>query len=128
LSISIEEHLTPGRCQVTTMALVDTELYVGTTWGCLVVAEASTMRPITVFRPFEEEVKAILCLPPDGRRPPATQGGAESPVPSQRPSALVATVGKGYRNLLGRYLPTGGDCLHQNMHAILWRTDPWAEP
>uniref|UniRef100_A0A147BMZ4 non-specific serine/threonine protein kinase n=1 Tax=Ixodes ricinus TaxID=34613 RepID=A0A147BMZ4_IXORI len=128
LSISIEEHLTPGRCQVTTMALVDTELYVGTTWGCLVVAEASTMRPITVFRPFEEEVKAILCLPPDGRRPPAPQGVAESPVPGQRPSALLATVGKGYRNLLGRYLPTGGDCLHQNMHAILWRTDPWAEP
>ncbi|CAN7946295.1 unnamed protein product [Ixodes hexagonus] len=112
------------------MALVGGELYVGTTWGCLVVAEAGTMRPVTVFRPFEEEVKAILCLPRGTTPSSSSQGGAESPVPGQRPSssALLATVGKGYRTLLGRYLPTGVDCPQQNMHAILWRTGHWADP
>ena len=39
-------------------------MYVGTTWGCIVVAEAESMRPITVFRPYEDEVRAIVPLPP----------------------------------------------------------------
>lgn len=61
-SISIEEHLSPGRCQVTALAVQRAELYIGTTWGCVVVAERATLRPITVFRPFEEEVSAIVPL------------------------------------------------------------------
>lgn len=61
-SISIEEHLSPGRCQVTALAVQAGELYIGTTWGCVVIAERATLRPITVFRPFEEEVAAIVPL------------------------------------------------------------------
>lgn len=132
LSISIEEHLSPGRCQVTAMATIGNELYVGTTWGCVIVAECFTMRPITVFRPFEEEVKAILPLPTTkpSALAAATSSSSESPVPpAPRASATLATVGKGYRNLIGRYLPTGGsiDYTQQSMYVLLWRTDNWTD-
>lgn len=55
-SISIEEHLSPGKCQITALCKLDAHLYVGTSWGCIVVIETDSLRPITIFRPFEEEV------------------------------------------------------------------------
>jgi hypothetical protein len=57
-SIQIDEHLSPGKCQISSLAVLNNELYVGTTWGCLIIVEKSTLRPITVFRPFEEDVRA----------------------------------------------------------------------
>ncbi|XP_063218267.1 leucine-rich repeat serine/threonine-protein kinase 1 isoform X2 [Bacillus rossius redtenbacheri] len=119
-SISIEEHLSPGKCQVKSLAMLDNELYVGTTWGCVVVAERSSMRPITVFRPHEEEVQAIVPLPAlcqDGGR-------------------LLATVGRGYRSLVARYTdtvalpspPAAGPERDRSrgMYALLWHTGSWA--
>ncbi|KAF2362731.1 Ankyrin repeat [Trinorchestia longiramus] len=61
-SISIEERLSPANCKVSALGVCGRELYVGTSWGCIIVAEAVSMRPITVFRPFESEVRAILPL------------------------------------------------------------------
>lgn len=58
-SISIEEHLSPGKCQITALCQLDAHLYVGTSWGCIVVIETDSLRPITIFRPFEEEVNRI---------------------------------------------------------------------
>jgi len=46
------------------MTVCGKELYVGTTWGCIIVAEALSMRPITVFRPYQDEVRAILPIFP----------------------------------------------------------------
>ncbi|GFS86526.1 hypothetical protein NPIL_84741 [Nephila pilipes] len=123
MSISIEEHLSPGRCQVTAMASVGSDLYIGTTWGCIVVAEGTTMRPITVFRPFEEEVKAILPLiskkTSDSKDPSSSRNSECIP--------YIATVGKGYRNLIGRYASINAPALLQdNMFLLLWRADNWA--
>ena len=39
------------------MCLQGEKLYVGTGWGCLIVADAVTMRPISVFRPFSDEIQ-----------------------------------------------------------------------
>lgn len=55
-SIQIEEHLSPGKCQISSLAVLNNELYIGTSWGCLIIVENFTLRPITVFRPFEEDV------------------------------------------------------------------------
>ncbi len=33
------------------------KLYAGTSWGCLIVADALTMRPVSVFRPYSEEIQ-----------------------------------------------------------------------
>ena len=42
------------------MTLHIQKLYIGTSWGCLIITEADTLRPITVFRPFCDEVQAII--------------------------------------------------------------------
>jgi hypothetical protein len=58
-SIQIDEHLSPGKCQISSLAVLRNELYIGTTWGCLIIVEKASLRPITVFRPFEEDVRII---------------------------------------------------------------------
>ena len=59
-TIAIDEHFSTGRCQVISMAIHQEKLYVGTSWGCLIITEAETLRPITVFRPYSDEVQAII--------------------------------------------------------------------
>lgn len=55
-SIAIDERVSLIKCQISALAAHNTELYIGTTWGCLIVAELQTLRPISVFRPYENEV------------------------------------------------------------------------
>ncbi|XP_014247457.1 leucine-rich repeat serine/threonine-protein kinase 1 [Cimex lectularius] len=105
-SISIDEHLSPGRCQVTSLCVVNKELYIGTTWGCMVVAETWSLRPITVFRPYEGELNAIVALP--ASKPPT-----------------IATFGRGYRSLITRYKEVPGNIDIQHTYPILWSTDDW---
>lgn len=111
------------------MTVVNGELYIGTTWGCLIIVEAATMRPITVFRPYEEEVKAIL---PFQRHNRGTQSAPVSDCDSQSETTttkqFIVTVGKGYRNLLSRYLRFTKEktVVHQELNAILWTTQHWS--
>ena len=44
------------------MSVLGSLLYVGTTWGCVIVAEGVSLRPIVVFRPFHEEVRVIQAM------------------------------------------------------------------
>ncbi|XP_066246944.1 leucine-rich repeat serine/threonine-protein kinase 1 isoform X1 [Euwallacea similis] len=129
-SIAIEEHLSPTNCQVSTLVVLNDELYIGTTWGCVIIAEKSTLRPITIFRPYEQEVKLIVPL----SMPKNTNDSSEN-------TPLIATIGRGYRNLLSRYtdvpLPIGtpvaspmggsyGSFLNKpNMFILLWRAENW---
>lgn len=111
------------------MVVLNEELYIGTTWGCIVIAERRTLRPITVFRPYEEEVRAIV---------PLTAGKSSNA--SFETIPMIATIGKGYRNLLSRYtdvsLPTGTPlpspmagtmtlASKPNMFVLLWRAEHW---
>ncbi|CAG0890372.1 unnamed protein product [Darwinula stevensoni] len=109
-SIAIDEHLSPGRCQVTSLCIMERELYVGTTWGCVIVADAGSMTPLTVFRPYEEDVRVIVPL-----------GGSSS--------CLLATVGKGYRNLISRYAGASSldPSLNRDIYAIIWQTSHWLQ-
>lgn len=50
------------KCQVTTLSAFENCIYVGTAWGCIIVAEKLSLYPIMVFRPFEEEVRFIIPL------------------------------------------------------------------
>ncbi|CAH2012003.1 unnamed protein product [Acanthoscelides obtectus] len=129
-SIAIEEHLSPTNCQVTSLVALNNELYIGTTWGCIIIAERATLRPITIFRPYEEEVRAIV---------PLMMGKSTSDVHENAP--LIATIGRGYRNLLSRYtdvpmvvgtpLPSpvmGASSLatRSNMFVLLWKAEHWS--
>ena len=112
------------------LTILDKKLYVGTSWGCLIVADAHTMRPISVFRPFSEEIQAIIPIS----------------VPSDQASAsLIVTLGKGYRSLVKRFVShrlsktrtvsvadydgSGAgddeDGSVMAMSALLWRPDDW---
>lgn len=119
------------------MAVCGSEVYVGTTWGCVVVAEAESMRPITVFRPYEDEVRAIVPLPPssvvldqDGNpedRLDVIDVNSEGRI---NRTPLLATIGKGYRNLLGRYAPMPRSAqpepaAQRAMYCLLWRAHHW---
>ncbi|XP_065157528.1 leucine-rich repeat serine/threonine-protein kinase 1 isoform X3 [Atheta coriaria] len=132
-SIAIEEHLSPTNCQVTSLAVLKDELYIGTTWGCVIIAERATLRPITIFRPYEEEVRAIVPL---CKVKCANDGHDDTP--------LIATIGRGYRSLPSRYIdvPTAVGFSNalpspiaatspsvntkQNMFVLLWRAEHWS--
>lgn len=113
-SISIEENLTTERCQVTALETCLNQLYIGTTWGCIAVAECNSLRPITVFRPFEGKVCQIVALKS-----------------SDKKKLSLATVGQGYRSLISRYTDYPVDCLvaedlKHNMYTLLWRSEHWS--
>ena len=110
-TIAIDEHFSPGRCQIASMVVQDDKLYIGTSWGCLIVAEAIAMRPITVFRPFSEEIQAIVAikepLPVDLATTPKKKSAgnqSEEHLARSEGNPLIVTIGKGYRSLIGRYV------------------------
>ena len=149
MSISIEEHLTPGKCQVTSMAVNHDELFIGTTWGCLIVVEAATMRPVTVFRPHEEEIKAIIPfeLMPQvydnqlirndtsvREEPSETSSEASDCDQNEKcKSRHIVTIGKGLRSLVSRYMNLDHHQRHKRRHnhskeeyyPIVWKSKNW---
>ena len=114
VTINIDDQFSPGRCQVSTLSVVGNLLYIGTCWGCLVVAETGSLRPVTVFRPYSEDIQSLVSL-----------------TPSSSKQCLVS-IGRGYRNLIRRYCThssslQGDDEEEQagKIFALLWRTDSW---
>ncbi|CAG4936619.1 unnamed protein product [Parnassius apollo] len=111
-SIAIDERLAEDRCMITAMCTLREEVYVGTAWGCIIVADAASLRPLTVFRPYEEEVRAMIPLPalePNG-------------------NCMLATLGGGYRPLLQRYTPgqsNNNNATHTGVYCLLWRAENW---
>ncbi|XP_043282367.1 leucine-rich repeat serine/threonine-protein kinase 1 isoform X2 [Venturia canescens] len=113
-SISIEENLTTERCQVTALEACFNHIYIGTTWGCVAVAECNSLRPITVFRPFEGKVSQIIAFKSTDKK-----------------KLALATVGQGYRSLISRYTDYPVDSLlaedlRHNMYTLLWRSEHWS--
>ncbi|KZC04554.1 Leucine-rich repeat serine/threonine-protein kinase 1 [Dufourea novaeangliae] len=113
-SISIEENLSTEKCQVTAFETCRNQLYIGTTWGCIVVAECNSLRPITVFRPFEGKVCQIISFKSADEK-----------------KLVLATVGQGYRSLISRYtdFPIDGldaEDLKHSMYALLWKSEHWS--
>uniref|UniRef100_A0A182N1F9 non-specific serine/threonine protein kinase n=1 Tax=Anopheles dirus TaxID=7168 RepID=A0A182N1F9_9DIPT len=146
-SIAIDERLSPGKCQISALAVLGNELYVGTTWGCIIVVERGSLRPTTVFRPYEEDVRCIVPVVPVAPGDDAAPGGRST-------TPLIVTIGRGYRSLIERYTDvtvaasTGARHHHQlattpttqdkrlkeallrdrsnNMHALVWSAEHWA--
>lgn len=124
------------------MAIMDDELYIGTTIGSLIIVEASKMRPITVFRPFEEEIKIIIPVNPNRLVTFSNQTNEfeneqdsdhdcnDISLQTDKRSRYLITIGKGYRCLFDRYLnPTAEHhqplVTHPGLHALLWSADSW---
>uniref|UniRef100_A0A182QR29 non-specific serine/threonine protein kinase n=1 Tax=Anopheles farauti TaxID=69004 RepID=A0A182QR29_9DIPT len=124
-SIAIDERLSPGKCQISALAVLGNELYVGTTWGCIIVVERGNLRPTTVFRPYEEDVRCIIPVVPVAPGDDATPGGRSSSTP------LIVTIGRGYRSLIERYtdvtVGASGGTRHHHHHHQQLATTPTAQ-
>lgn len=128
MSISIEQHLNPSKCQIKSLAIMDDELYIGTTLGSLIIVEASTMIPKVVFRPFAEEIRLILTVDPSKLVHFSNNSNifeSTSDAKFNRNKKFIITIGKGFRNLLDRYLNPLHDSntsliTHSGLYAVLW--------
>lgn len=136
MSISIEQHLNPSKCQIKSIAIMDDELYIGTTLGSLIIVEGSTMRPITVFRPFEEEIRLII--PVDPKKLVHFSNNLNVFESSDtnygrvwmKNKKFIITIGKGFRSLLDRYLNPLHDAntslvTHSGLYCVMWSPGNW---
>ena len=113
------------------MNVVNRELYVGTTWGCILVADAQNLQPITCFRCHGDEsfyIKAIVPL----MYLEGEEAGGEKQWNAARKRACqsVVTVGKGYRSLMHQHIPFSGSLEQEAEHRQLpflltWLADHW---
>lgn len=138
---SANQHVSIFFIQVAAMTVYDHKLYIGTSWGCLIIAEAYSMRPITVFRPYSEEVQAII--PITEPAPVEKADVVKSPSRFSNSSSVdkpddvgersfIVTLGKGYRRLLDRYVVNKRSPVDEDENddvrttfALLWRPDSW---
>lgn len=119
---------------------MDDELYIGTTLGSLIIVEASKMRPITVFRAFEEEIKLIIPINQNRLVTFSNQTndfeneteneGADLSIQADKERRYLITIGKGYRCLFDRYLNSNLEhhqqlSNHPGLHAVIWSADSW---
>ena len=133
VTINIDDQFSPGKCQVSTLSVVESLVYIGTCWGCLVVAETSSLRPVTVFRPYSAEIPSLASFRPT------------------LDTQCLVSVGRGYRNLIKRSVSSWYQqeirivmnlscvryCINRmkeededlvnehSLYALLWSTDSW---
>ena len=108
--------LTASRAQVTSLLAVDKELYIGTSWGCILVCNNLSLMVYTIIRCHDETVKHLLPLVTT----PATK-------------SLVLSCGRGYRSL-GSSLyghtsypsrRSGKTSLKSESAVLVWLADSW---
>ena len=80
-----------SRAQVNSLLAVDKELYIGTSWGCILVCNNLSLMVYTVIRCHDESVKILLPLVTTPAPPLHTS--------SEQRRALVLSCGRGYRSL-----------------------------
>lgn len=114
-SINIENYYELAKSSVvSSMIHLNNQLFVGTSRGCFMVVEADSLKPLTVFRPYEGNITIIA--------PVLVKEGNEFEEPS-----YIVTIGAGYRDLMKRYVCTLNDTEASNNDvAILWSANPGA--
>ena len=79
VTINIDDGFSPGRCQVSSVSVSAGLVYIGTCWGCMVVAEAGSL---AIFRPHNADLVSFSL--------------------TQARHCMVS-LGRGYRNLIERF-------------------------
>lgn len=104
-------------------------LYIGTSWGCLIVAEANSMCPLSVCRPYEHDVSRNLENVPLTRSIQiASFLQIKSIIPSKH-HRFVATVGRKSRSLIHRFLENAASHtkshFENHIHIQIWDGLHW---
>ena len=117
-----------SRAQVNSLVAVDKELYIGTSWGCILVCNNLSLMVYTVIRSHEESVKHLL---------PLTTAPATMQQSSGKQKALMISCGRGYRSLgAGLYSnsrgypsrrsgKTGASLAKNESVMLVWLADHW---
>ncbi|XP_068698664.1 leucine-rich repeat serine/threonine-protein kinase 1-like [Montipora capricornis] len=117
--------LSASRSQVNSLLAVDKELYIGTSWGCILVCNNLSLMVYTVIRCHEETVKYLLPL--------VTSPVSSSHSSGEQTKALVLSCGRGYRSL-GSSLyghtqypsrRSGKTFLKSESAILVWLADSW---
>lgn len=113
------------------MVVSDYELTIGTTLGVLIIVEGSCMRPITAFRPYEDEIHNIISFKKVLRE---DEEGSVCESNNLEYKKFLITIGKGYRSLMNRFttdsLENKGrersrSFSRKGLYAILWASTNW---
>lgn len=124
----INNHVTffsASRAQVNSLLAVDKELYIGTSWGCILVCNNLSLMVYTVIRCHDETVKHLLPLVTTPVVSPNSAG--------EQTKALVLSCGRGYRSL-GSSLyghtqypsrRSGKTFLKSESAILVWLADSW---
>ncbi|XP_077977782.1 leucine-rich repeat serine/threonine-protein kinase 1-like [Glandiceps talaboti] len=108
-----------NRCHVTAMAFSNRHLYIGTSWGQLLVVEPFTLTPYTVFHCHKQPIKAVLPIRP---------GIIQSDSGLHPDSTVVLTIGRGHKNLIGKYdnsPPVSRQGSGEETYVLAWIADYW---
>jgi len=117
--------LSASRAQVNSLLAVDKELYIGTSWGCILVCNNLSLMVYTVIRCHDESVKNLLPLVTTPVASPHSTG--------EQTKALVLSIGRGYRSL-GASLyghtsypsrRSGKTSLKNETAILVWLADSW---
>ncbi len=117
--------ISASKCQVTSLAVLPPCVYVGTTWGCLVVVDASTMRHLNVIRCHNDDwpyLQTILPLIPRQTSSAKQNTGNESEV------GLI-TIGRGYRDLISQHINMADNkqlSKHSSIYVLGWQAGDWS--
>ena len=86
------------------------------------------MRPITVFRPYSDEVQSIVAIKDLTKWPRIFKRTLEE-IENSENNSFIVTLGKGYRGLIERYVNVSDkeDIEHDSsmIYALLWKPDDW---
>lgn len=109
-SINIESYYEQARSSVVSSIVHSgNNLFVGTSHGCFMVVEADSLKPVIVFRPYDSDIRII------------TPTMINDDNPDQDQARYLVSVGKGYRDLMKRYVNSLDDSENnENYVAILW--------
>jgi len=114
-----------SRAQVNSLLAMDKELYIGTSWGCILVCNNLSLMVYTVIRCHDESVKNLLPLVTTPVASPHSTG--------EQTKALVLSIGRGYRSL-GASLyghtsypsrRSGKTSLKNETAILVWLADSW---
>ena len=114
-----------SRAQVNSLLAVDKELYIGTSFGCILVCNNLSLMVYTIIRCHDESVKHLLPL--------VTTPVITSHSASEQTKALVLSCGRGYRSL-GASLyghtsypsrRSGKTFLKSESVVLVWLADIW---
>ena len=124
------QHFSAGKSQVISLEAMGKHLYITTSWGCIIIADAYNMEPLSIFRCH---LDATHCIKPTvillTFRDPHDLSEQDSNNPLM---PAVSTIGRGYHDVmegLKRALPARiqpPECDIPN-YMLIWSAVGWKE-